>query len=87
MAQTNVNIQMDESLERQFDHLCGELGFDMSTAINIFAKAMVRQRKFPFEFPSDPFFSESNMAHLRRGIEALNSGKGVEHETIEVGDE
>ena len=26
----------------------------------------------------DPFYSESNMAHLRRGIEALNAGKGVE---------
>ena len=32
---------------------------------------------------ADPFYSESNMAHLRRGIDALNTGKGVEHELIE----
>lgn len=31
---------------------------------------------------TDPFYSESNMAHLRRGIGALNAGKGVEHELI-----
>ena len=49
MAQTNVNIRMDESLKKQFDHLCGELGLNMSTAINIFAKTMVRQQKIPFE--------------------------------------
>lgn len=34
---------------------------------------------------ADPFYSESNMAHLQRGIAALNAGKGVEHEPIEVG--
>ncbi len=32
----------------------------------------------------DPFYSESNMEHLRRGVEALNAGKGVEHDIIEV---
>lgn len=28
----------------------------------------------------DLFYTERNMAHLRRGITALNSGKGKEHE-------
>lgn len=32
---------------------------------------------------TDPFFSESNTDHLQRGIEALDAGKGVEHELIE----
>lgn len=31
---------------------------------------------------ADPFYSENNMAHLRRGIAALDSGKGVEHELL-----
>ena len=29
---------------------------------------------------TDSFYSESNMAHLRRGIAALNTGEGKEHE-------
>ena len=49
MAQTNVNIRMDEGLKQQFDLLCNELGLNMSTAFNIFAKTMVRQQKVPFE--------------------------------------
>ena len=57
MAQTNVNIRMDETLKQQFDHLCNELGLNMSTAINIFAKTMVRQQKIPFEISLDPFYS------------------------------
>ena len=36
------------------------------------------------EHDSDLFFSESNMAHLRRGISALNEGRGVVHEIVDV---
>lgn len=32
----------------------------------------------------DLFYSKSNIAHIERGIKALNEGKGVEHELIEV---
>lgn len=53
MAQTNVNIRMDETLKQQFDHLCTELGLNMSTAFNIFAKTMVRQQRIPFEISLD----------------------------------
>ena len=49
MAQTNINVRMDENLKLQFDHLCTELGLNMSTAFNISAKTMVRQQKIPFE--------------------------------------
>ena len=49
MAQTNVNIRMEENLKKQFDALCNALGLTMTTAINIFAKTMVRQRGIPFE--------------------------------------
>ncbi len=49
MAQTNINIRIDENLKQQFEHLCSELGLNMTTAFNIFAKTMVRQQKIPFE--------------------------------------
>ena len=53
MAQTNINIRMDETLKKRFDHLCGELGLNMSTAFTVFAKTMVRQQKIPFEISLD----------------------------------
>ena len=31
MAQTNVNIRMDEELKKQFDSFCGEVGMTMTT--------------------------------------------------------
>ena len=49
MAQTNVNIRMDEKLKQEFDWLCTELGLNMTTAFNLFARTVVRQHKIPFE--------------------------------------
>lgn len=49
MAQTNINIRMDENLKKQFELFCNELGLTMTTAFNIFAKIVVRQQKIPFE--------------------------------------
>lgn len=49
MAQTNVNIRIDETDKRLFDEICGQLGMTMSTAFNIFAKAVIRQGGIPFE--------------------------------------
>ena len=84
MAQTNINIRIDEDLKQQFETFCSNIGMTMTTAFCVFAKTAVRKQKIPFELAVDPFYSESNMAHLRRGIAALNTGKGVEHELIEV---
>ena len=33
---------------------------------------------------SDPFYSESNLAYLRRALTALDNGEGVERDIIEV---
>ncbi|MCI9437460.1 MAG: type II toxin-antitoxin system RelB/DinJ family antitoxin [Lachnospiraceae bacterium] len=84
MAQTLVNIRMDEELKKSMEKICQELGMNMTTAITIFAKKMTREKRIPFEVSVDPFYTESNQAHLRRGVEALNAGKGIEHELIEA---
>ena len=52
MSQATFSVRMDESLKREFDGLCHEFGMDASTAINVFARAVVRQRRIPFEIAS-----------------------------------
>ena len=60
------------------------MGLTMTTAITLFAKAVVRQSKIPFEITADPFYSESNIKRLRESIANLDAGKGIEHDLIEV---
>lgn len=49
MAQATFSVRMDETLKQQFDRLCSEFGMTASTAINVFARAVVREKKIPFE--------------------------------------
>lgn len=72
MAQTSINIRMDENLKQQFDLLCNELGLNMSTAVNIFAKTMVRQQRIPFEIALDVPNAETLAA-----IDDVNHGKNL----------
>lgn len=87
MATTSVTIRMDENLKKQVEMLFDEMGLNMTTAITMFAKAVVRQNKIPFEIAADPFYSEANQAHLRKAIADLEVGKGQVHELIEPDDE
>lgn len=36
------------------------------------------------ERTGDLFYTDSNIEHLKRGVDALNAGKGTEHELIEM---
>lgn len=53
MAQTNVNIRMDENTKKEFNAFCNEIGISVSSAFNIFAKTVVREHRIPFEITTD----------------------------------
>ena len=86
MPQTTFSVRMDSEVKKQLDDFCTQVGMNTSTAFNMFALAVLREKRLPFDVTTeaDPFYSESNLAHLRRGVAALNSGKGVERDIIEV---
>ena len=77
MAQSNVNIRMDEDVKKAFDQVCNDLGINMSIAITILAKKMIREQRIPFEVSVDPFYSKANEDRLRNSIKQLEQGKVV----------
>ncbi|MGK0469090.1 type II toxin-antitoxin system RelB/DinJ family antitoxin [Clostridium sp.] len=88
MALKTVNIRIDEELKKQAEILFSDFGMNMTTAFTIFAKAVVRERKIPFEITaSETFYNESNMEHLKKSINQLNQKKGTTHDIVEVEDE
>lgn len=62
MTQSNICIRIDENLKKQFDSICGELGFTMSTAINIFVKKVVREKAVPFTLSLNDYNLETQKA-------------------------
>ena len=88
MAETiNVTIRLDRSVKEQAEQMFNDLGMNLSTAFNIFARQALRQGKIPFEI-YDPFYSEPNQAELRRRFADIEAGaKLTVHELIEAEDD
>ncbi len=77
MAQ--VNIRIDDNLKEKAEKLFDELGLNMTTAFNIFIRQTVREGGIPFTITThvDPFYSDNNMATLRKSIKEAEEGKIV----------
>ncbi len=78
MTQT-LSVRMDSELKEEFSKWCNSVGMNASVAVNMFAKAVLRERKLPFEISDekDPFYSEKNMAFLEEAIKGIEEGKVV----------
>jgi DNA-damage-inducible protein J len=77
---------MDEDIKRRFDTFCADAGMNASVAVNLFVRAVIREKKIPFEISGndDPFYSKKNQERITQAIERLEAGLGVEHEPIET---
>lgn len=68
MGQATFSVRMDENLKNDFDSLCEDFGMSMTTAINVFARAVVRERRIPFEIAAS-----SAGKHRLSGIVAFSA--------------
>ena len=48
MATTNINIRVDDEIKKEAQDIFGAMGLDMTTAINVFLRQVIRQRSIPF---------------------------------------
>ena len=86
MGHTTFSIRMDSDVKKQFDSFCAAVGMNATTAFNMFARAVIRERRLPFEvsLDTDPFYSESNLAHLRKVKADMEAGRNISvHELLE----
>lgn len=63
MATATFSIRMENSLKKDFADICKSFGMNVSTAINVFAKTVVNQKRIPFEIVSpysDDFMGSVN---------------------------
>ena len=70
---TTMTIRVNSVTKQKAQRLFGELGLDMSTAINMFLKKSVNEDRIPFEVSKA---SRPNLA-TRRAIARAEKGKGL----------
>ena len=81
----NINFRMDAELKSNLEQACRELGLTPTAAFTIFATKVVRERRIPFEVAIDPFYSDQNIARLKKSIAQMEATGGSIHE-VELND-
>ncbi len=78
MAQ--ISLRIDDEVKKSAEQVCADIGISMSTAITIYLKKLGREKRIPFELSADPFYSDENMARLKKSIAQMETNGGTVHE-------
>ena len=55
MESLTLNVRVDANDKKSFEKFCSSVGMNVSTAVNMFIKAVLREQKLPFEVKSNTF--------------------------------
>jgi DNA-damage-inducible protein J len=53
MAISNVNVRTDSAIKKQAEEIFTDLGLNMTTAVNLFLRATIRENGLPFDLKLD----------------------------------
>ena len=83
-----ITLRIEDEEKKRLDAALANIGMNITTFYGIYTKKFLTELRIPFEIsvnePKEPFFSDENQKHLQAAINRLESGKGKEHELIEV---
>ena len=84
MPSTHIHVRINDDIKKKAQQIFSDMGLDITTAVNMFIKQVIRNQGFPFIPSADPFYSDSNMAHLM-GVKAdVEAGRNMAvHDLIE----
>ena len=55
---------------------------DVSTAVRIFLRQVVTDRSLPFRPTLDPFYNSANVTHLKKVLNDIRDGRGIEEHAL-----
>jgi DNA-damage-inducible protein J len=55
MESITLNVRVDAKDKKNFEQFCNNVGMNISTAVNMFIKAVLREQKLPFEVKTNTF--------------------------------
>lgn len=71
MASTNLNIRTDKAVKDQAEAIFNELGLNMTTAVNMFLKTVIRQNGITLDLRLD-VPNETTASAIEEGRKLMN---------------
>ena len=82
MSATNLNIRTDKDVKEQAEQIFAELGLNMTTAINLFLRAAIKNHGIPFDLILDEP-NENTVAAIEEGKRLLNDPSSPKYSSME----
>lgn len=82
METLNLNVRVDANDKKSFEQFCASVGMNVSTAINMFIKAVLREQKLPFEIKTNTLDGQIYEKLKEAELEIINTSKRYSKEEI-----
>ena len=79
---TNFSVRMDRDVKKQCESLYGELGINLTTAINVFLRQSLRVGGFPFDVRIDQPNKET-LSAIMEAERIVNDSSVIRYSDIE----
>lgn len=80
MEPLNLNVHVDANDKKEFEQFCSSVGMNVSTAINMFIKEVLREQKLSFEIRSNTF--DETVYEKLKDAEMSNSSQRYSKEEV-----
>lgn len=75
--EAKVTARMDPALKSEAEMLLDDMGLNFSVWITMATKALVNEKKIPFEVKASPFYSDENMQTLEERFKKYKKGSAT----------
>jgi len=79
-----ITVRIDENVKQQAEDMLNEIGLNMSTYINSSLKALVREKKVPFELTTRQHANSEYLTKLDESIAQAERGEVVKYTMEEL---
>ncbi|MBP3919990.1 MAG: type II toxin-antitoxin system RelB/DinJ family antitoxin [Bacilli bacterium] len=83
MESSNLNVRVDANDKKGFEQFCNSVGMNVSTTINMFIKAVLREQKLPFEVRANTFDEKVYKKLKEAEVEMSNTKRYSKEEVLE----
>lgn len=81
-----LTINMDEDVKKEFQDVVGKLGLNATSAVNLFARAVIREKAIPFPITlrtrEEQDWNDYLSGTIEKGYEDMLAGKGMTQEEL-----
>ena len=82
MASTNLNIRIDKAVKDQAESIFNELGLNMTTAVNMFLKTVIRQNGITLDLRLD-VPNETTASAIEEGRKLMNDPSASRYSSMD----